>query len=176
LLAFDFYVWEEYSKEFDSISIIITKKDSLHSILIQTSLRSFVQDEIRLLKCLGSINIEPIYNKHIQEYTYSLGALDKALEKQGINPHEGELPCLNKQECREFTNAIELADFLKEEIDKYKSTKEENELIEYINFLKEESKSFPFVDCSEIKQKEFKNDEDRKSFLKNMIDRYVEIC
>ena len=87
--------------------------------------------------------------------------------------YNGDLPCLNEEECKEFTNAIELADFLKEEIDKYQPTKEENELIEYIEFLKEECQIFEFVNCDEIKQKEFKNDKERKEFLKEMIDKYV---
>ena len=174
-MTFDFYVWEEHSKEFDSISTIMTKKKSLHSILIQTSLRGFLEGDIKKLKCLGSLQVEPIYEEEVGEYIYSMNALDEALLKRGIDPYNGELPCLNEEECREFTNAIELAEFLKEKIDKYQPTKEENELIEYIAFLKEECKSFEFVDCDEIKQKEFKDDRERKEFLKAMIDRYVRL-
>ncbi len=136
--------------------------------------KEFVLNEYVKAKYLGSVLVEPIWDDIFQEYEYSINALYETLEKQGIDFNKERL-CLNEEECKEFANAIELADFLKEEIDKYQPTKEENELIEYINFLKEECKSFPFVDCSEIKQKEFKNDEDRKSFLKNMIDRYVSL-
>ena len=173
MLTIDFYIWEEYSKKYDSICLMTTKKNSIHSILIQTSLRGFVENELRLLKCLGSIEVEPIYDDEFKQYDYTSNALDKALQKRGIDTN-GELPCLNEEECKEFTSAIELAEFLKGEIEKYQPTEEENELIEYIEFLKEECKSFEFVDCDEIKQKEFKDDRERKEFLKTMIDCYVE--
>ena len=141
--------------------------------ILQYELKEFFQGEYVKARYLGSIPIEPIWDDFFQEYIYSTNALDKTLKKLGIDPYNGDLPCLNEEECKEFTNAIELADFLKEEIDKYQPTKEENELIEYIEFLKEECQSFEFVNCDEIKQKEFKNDKERKEFLKEMIDKYV---
>ncbi len=169
----EFYIWEELGNEKEGVCTLYTKKNSFHSILIQTSLMSFLEGDVKLLKCLGSLWVEPVYEEEFGRNFYSLKAFDQALLKLGIDPYNGDLPCLNEEECKEFTNAIELADFLKEEIDKYQPTKEENELIEYIEFLKEECQSFEFVNCDEIKQKEFKNDKERKEFLKEMIDKYV---
>jgi len=143
--------------------------------LLQFELKEFILGEYTRARYLGSIPIEPIWDDFFQEYIYSMNALDEALLKRGIDPYNGDLPCLNEEECKEFANAIELAEFLKEEIERYQPTEKENELVEYIEFLKEECKSFEFVDCDEIKQKEFKDDRERKAFLKEMIDRYVRL-
>ena len=135
--------------------------------------KEFILNEYVKAKYLGSVLVEPIWNDIFQEYEYSINALYETLEKQGIDFSKERL-CLNKEECKEFANAIELEDFLKEEIDKYQPTKEENELIEYIDFLKEECGIFEFLDCNKIKQKKFKDDKERKEFLKEMIEQYVQ--
>jgi len=171
LLGIDFYIWEDYSNDFDARGQTITPKNSIHFIIIQTLLRGFIEKEIYLVKLLGSLEVEPIYDEEFREYLYTSKTVDKALEKKGIDPY-CELPCLNEKDCREFKSAKELAKFLKEEIAKYKPTKDSNELIEYIEFLRQNYRSFPFVNKT-ILRKKFKDDNERKKFLKDMIDEYV---
>jgi len=139
--------------------------------LLDYELKEFSIGRFNYAKYYGSIKVEPVYDEEFKEYLYSSKAIDKALEKKGIDPY-GEIPCLNKKECKEFKNAKELADFLKEEIDKYEPTKDSNELIEYIDFLRQNRISFPFVDKTILKKK-FKDDSERKEFLKEIIDEYV---
>ena len=168
-----FEVWSFYSSENVVEPNFESGLKKRLSVLLSYELKEFLLGYFEFARFKGSINIEPEWDDFFKEYLYTTNAVYRAIEKKGIDPYNGDLPCLNEEECKEFTNAIELADFLKEEIDKYQPTKEENELIEYIEFLKEECQSFEFVNCDEIKQKEFKNDKERKEFLKEMIDKYV---
>lgn len=138
--------------------------------LINGILTDMLKDETSLCRYLGTIEVAPIWDEEFKMYGYGSKAIDKALEQSGINPY-GELPCLS-DDCKEFKNAKEFAEFLKEKIDKYKSTDSENELEKYIESLKDNCHSFEFVDCS-IKDRQFKGDDEIKVFLKNMIDKYV---
>jgi len=139
--------------------------------LLDYELKEFLDGHFNYAKYYGSIEVELVYDEEFKEYLYSSKAIYKALEKKGIDPNE-EISCLNEKECKEFKSAKALANFLKEEIDKYEPTKDSNELIEYIDFLKRNHISFPFVDKSILKRK-FKDDNERKEFLKEIIDEYV---
>ena len=75
-------------------------------------------------------------------------------------------PCLKKGECIEFREPQKLVKYIKNRIDKYRVTNENNnELIKLINFLKR-TNHWILIDKKLKNGEEYKNNNERKKILK----------
>jgi len=138
--------------------------------IIQMYLKDFIKKEIDNISCLGYIKIEPIWDEDYQGYLYNLNALNQELNKRGIDM--ANKPCLKKGECIEFREPQKLVKYIKNKIDKYRVTNENNnELIKLINFLKR-TNHWILIDKKLKNGEEYKNNNERKKILKYIIDNY----
>ena len=124
----------------------------------------FDDKDFEYLKYLGDIEVELEYIEEFNEYYPTGNAVDRALEKIGIDPFGAELPCLEKGKCIEFKSSKEFSEYLKKCIDN--SEVDENDIEVAIEMFKEHKQPTE-------SNKKFKNLKKKKEFLKVLLDRYV---